>query len=66
LYGKRIMPEEIKAVIGQYSDYFSSWWGYEDGTMLDLGDPRGYMWIKVDGKTVPDHETVRRMADARN
>ena len=49
--------------IGQYADFFSNWWGLEDGTMLPLDDPRGYMWIKVDGRTVPDHETVRRITE---
>ena len=51
----------IEATIREYSDYFSNWWGLEDGTMLPLDDPRGYMWIKIDGRTAPDHETVRRM-----
>jgi hypothetical protein len=66
LYGKRIMPKITEAVIAEYSDFFSNWWGLEDGTLLETSDPRGYMWIKVgNGRARPDHETVQRMIDAR-
>jgi hypothetical protein len=61
------MPEPIECTIGEYSDFFSNWWGLEDGTLLEMDDPRGYMWVKVgNGQTRPDHETVKRMIDARN
>lgn len=38
--------------IGQYADFYSEWWGLEDGTILALDDERGSKWVKVDGKAM--------------
>ena len=36
----------MQATIGQYSDFFSEWYGLRDGTILDVSNPVGRMWRK--------------------
>ena len=53
----------IKAFISEYSDYFSNWYGLPDGTMLEVGDPAGGMWVKAGGETMTAKEWNRRIKD---
>lgn len=41
----------MDVTITEYHDYYSEWYGLEDGTLLQLDDERGEFWRKVDGKT---------------
>ena len=57
----------IEAYITEYADYFSNWWGLEDGTILPVTDPRGIMWKKFgDNKPVPDSTFMRRIAESKD
>lgn len=51
----------IKAEIGQYSDFFSNWYGLEDGTLLETNDPSGRAWVKANGETMTVEEWNRRL-----
>lgn len=46
------MGKAIKAEIKEYCDYFSTWYGLKDGTMLKLTDPKGQQWVKLYDKTM--------------
>jgi hypothetical protein len=52
----------IEATIGSYADYFSNWWGLEDGTMLEVTDPAGNMWVRAGDETMTAEEWNRRLS----
>ena len=41
----------MDVTIGEYHDFYSEWWGLEDGTILPLDDDRGEYWQKDDNGT---------------
>ena len=52
----------IEAHIGEYADYFSTWYGLEDGTMLEVTDLAGSLWVKAGGETMTAKEWNRRLS----
>ena len=58
------MPEPIKVTIGEYSDFFSYWWGLKDGTLLPTCDTASNFWIKLGKETMTVEEFGTRQDDS--
>jgi hypothetical protein len=56
----------MDVTIGEYHDFFSTWYGLRDGTLLSLGDDLGQEWVRVDGHTITIEEYCARLENGDN
>lgn len=45
--------------VAAFTDFFSTWWGLEDGTLLSSTDPQGRMWRNDFGRVSEVTPTVK-------